>query len=689
MKTILLALLLFISGLPSFYDTAIAENDAVHFNALQPEPQHTRVSQLVSYLLTHNHYQKKELDDSLGSEAFDRYLKKLDYNRLYFLKSDIDKFENYRYKFDDYIRSGRIAPAFEIFNRYEERFAERLDYIYKRLETEFDYTIDEYIETDRENAPWAQSREELDELWRKQLKNAALNLKLAGKNWEGIQKTLRKRYERIQKNINQFQSEDVFQLLMNSLSESFDPHTNYFSPKNFDDFKISMSQSFEGIGARLMTENDYTKVAEIIPGGPADKGRLLHANDKIIAVGQGKDGELVDVIGWRIDDVVQLIRGPKKTIVRLVIIPAGEKVGARNDTISIVRGKVKLEDRSAKGDTLQILHNGKKETFGIIKVPSFYSDFEAMRRGERNYKSTTRDVRNEIVQLKRQNVDGLIIDLRGNGGGFLNEAVDLAGLFIDTGPVVQVRSSSGRVNVEWDTNPGVAWDGPLIVLVDRLSASASEIFAAAIQDYRRGIIIGSQSFGKGTVQNPIDLNRYKKHSTEKWGQLKLTTAKFYRINGGSTQNAGVMPDISFPSRYTLMDIGESTSENALMWDQIDKLDYNRYDRYNEDLVAKLNQRHVARIQKNKKFKKLLEELERYKVDLEKTRFSLREDVRRAEREKSKKRDVHDDLATTEATADSASTAVTALNRMKVNVKKDLMARESAHILGDYILLAGN
>ena len=530
-------------------DKILSDTSEIVFEDLVPENQHKRSTQLISHILTSTHYQKRSIDDSLSSEMFDRFLEKLDYNKLYFLDSDIYYYNQYRYNFDEFIESGKISIAYDIFNLYQKRMRERLDYVFKRLETEFDYTIDEEILLDRSESSWAVSSNELDVIWRKRLKSAALRLKLAGKDWEGIQKELTKRYKRIQKNVSQLQSEDVFQILMNSFTESFDPHTNYFSPKNFEDFKIGMSQSFEGIGARLTVDDEYTMVSEIIVGGPADKGNQLFANDKITGVAQGDDSEIVDVIGWRLDDVVQLIRGKKGTTVKLQVLRADAAAGALPDTILIVRDKIKLQDQTAYSDTLEVEHEGQNFTFGLITIPTFYSDFDGRRSGEKDYKSTTRDVKRLLQELKQANVDGIIIDLRRNGGGFLNEAVDLTGLFIDNGPVVQVKDSRGRINVEWDNKDGVVYDGPLAVIIDRFSASASEIFAAAIQDYGRGIIIGGQSFGKGTVQRPINLNQILRRNDNKFGQIKLTTAKFYRVNGGSTQHVGVTPDISFPSRY--------------------------------------------------------------------------------------------------------------------------------------------
>jgi carboxyl-terminal processing protease len=661
------------------------DSTQIVFAELAPEPHHRNVSQLVSHILMRSHYQKKPINDSLSSDIFDLYINTLDYNRLYFLESDLKTLEAYRYMFDDYVLSGQIEEPYQVFNLYEKRAAERLEYVFKILETDFDFTIDEYLELDRENASRAKTKAELDDLWRKRLKHEALNLKLTGKDWDGVVKTLKNRYKRIRRNLTQYNSEDVFQLVMNSLAESYDPHTNYFSPKDFDDFKIRMSQSLEGIGARLSTESDYTKVVEIVPGGPADKSKQLFPNDKITGVGQGLNGEILDVIGWRIDDVVQLIRGKKSTLVRLQVLRADSAPEALPDTIALVRDKIKLEDQSAKADTLQFFQNGRKRVFGVINIPSFYSDFEARRNGEEDYKSTSRDVEKLIRELETRNVEGLVIDLRGNGGGFLNEAVDLSGLFIDKGPVVQVRDTQGKTGVEWDTEPGRVYDGPLIVLVDRLSASASEIFAAAIQDYERGIIIGSQSFGKGTVQNAYDLNRYLRDPSNQFGQLKLTVAKFYRINGGSTQHVGVVPDISFPSRFDLMEIGESTRKNALLWDQINPVKYDKEGSLS-NVLPSLEQRLKARLADNSDYMDLLADLEKLEERRQKTLVSLQESKRRAEREKTEEEETAD-IQRSGTAADSSDIALAHESFNQKGLKKDLLLKESAFILNDFIDLS--
>jgi carboxyl-terminal processing protease len=670
MKKLIIAILILIFNFPSFADQV--DTTLISFEPLFPEMQHRQESRIISHLLTYSHYKKIAIDDSLSSQAFNHYIGHLDYNHLYFLQSDINSFEKYRYMFDDYFRSGQIETAFEIFDIYEKRVAKRLEYVFSLLNQEFNFNIDEYIVLDRSDSPWAKTNKELDEIWRKRIKYEALNLKLAGKDWDGIVKTLRNRYNRVKRNISQYQSEDVFQLLMNSLSESFDPHTNYFSPKGFDNFKIQMSQSLEGIGARLSTENEYTNVVEIVPGGPADKSQKLFPNDRILGVAQGVDGELVDVVGWRIDDVVQLIRGKKGTVVRLQLLRAGEHLGSPTETISLVRDKIKLEDQSAKGDTIQIMHQGKKLVFGIINVPVFYSDYEGRRNGDNDYKSTTRDVKRLIEDLKLKGVDGIIIDLRHNGGGFLNEAVDLAGLFIDKGPVVQVRDSHDRVNVERDTDPSIVYDGPLAVVIDRLSASASEIFAAAIQDYQRGIIIGSQSFGKGTVQNAIDLNRFVRDTDKKLGELKLTVAKFYRINGGSTQNKGVIPDITFPSRYSYMDIGESNSKNALLWDKIKPVQYSTYG-LNSDVLPLLVEQHNIRMENSPQYSEVLEKISDYEEKKSEKQVSLMESKRQAEMDKEEKQEKESDSAEEDTESES-------------QIKKDFLLKESAHVLGDYLML---
>ncbi len=641
-------------------------SDEVGYTTLKPEPQHPRVVQLVAQILTKNHYKNMDLDDTLSSQVLSNYLELLDYNRSFFLKRDIEEFEEYRHKFDEFLLSGRLDAVYNIFNRYQQRVGERVEYIYNRLEQPFDFAIDEYFYPYRDSVDWATNPAELDEYWRKRLKNEALSLKLAGKEPDEITERLRERYDNLERRLRQYESEDVIQVYLNGLARVFDPHTNYFSPKATDDFKIRMSLSLEGIGARLMTENDYTKVVEIVPGGPADKSGLLEPNEYIIGVGQDEEGEIVDVIGWRIDDVVQLIRGPKGTKVRLQILHDQNDLITDAEIITITRDKVKLEDSAAKSDTLHIDYRGKQFVLGVIDIPTFYLDFEAQRNGDPNYKSTTRDVLNILAEMEQMSVDGIIIDLRGNGGGFLSEALELTGLFIDKGPVVQVKDLRGRITVEKDENPGVSYNGPMAVLVDEFSASASEIFAAAIQDYERGVIIGSQTYGKGTVQNATNLSRFYPNSPDKLGQVKYTVAKFYRVNGGSTQHVGVIPDIELPSRFEHEEIGESSQKNALLWDEIASANYNISMPAVDGFLSNLKNNSQERLAGNGKFAEYLNDIKEARERRENKKISLNEEKRRAEREK--KRNEEEEA-----------------EEEKID-KNALILRESARILTDYILL---
>lgn len=565
---------------------------------LHPMPVHTTTTQNIVDALASRHYVQSRLDDDLSSKIFDTYIEDLDPSKSYFLQSDIDEFEKYRLELDDALRRGNLNPAFDIFNRYHVRVISRFEKVIAILDEgieQFDFTKDEQLLVNREDAPWATTEAELDELWRKRVKDAVLNLKLTDKEPEKIQELLVKRFTNRLARSTQTNSEDVYQLYMNSFTKTYDPHTQYFSPRTSENFNINMSLSLEGIGAVLQLEDEYTKVVSLVPAGPADKAGVLKPNDKIIAVGQGQNGEMVDVIGWRLDEVVQLIRGRKDTVVRLDIIPASEAEGTHR-VVSIVRNKVELEEQSAKSEVIEIEQFGAPRKIGVIDIPTFYVDFKALQKGDRNFKSTTRDVKKLIRELVDQDIDGIVIDLRDNGGGSLQEAKMLTGLFIDRGPTVQIRSKSNRVDILDDRDISVIYDGPLAVLVNRLSASASEIFAGAIQDYERGIIIGSQTFGKGTVQSLLPLNR---------GQLKLTQAKFYRISGESTQERGIIPDILYPSSYDPEAIGESTLEEPLPWDKITATNFRRKHLINH-LVPELRELHEDRVADNPDFNYLRE-----------------------------------------------------------------------------------
>ncbi len=599
---------------------------------LSPEQKHKVSGKVIAKLLRQYHYNHEKINDLKSAEMLDLYIERFDRNHMYFLASDIQSFEQYRETLDDDIVSGNLDPGYLIFNTLQTRLDQRMAYVNTRLETEFDFNIAESYQVDRSEEAWPATTREQDELWRKKLKNEALNLKLTDKDWPGIQKTLKKRYANLQRRIGQYKSEDVFQHFMNALSETFDPHTSYFSPISSDNFGIDMSLSLQGIGAQLSTEDEYTKVVRIIPGGPADRSKGIWANDKIVGVAQDEDGEMLDVIGMRLDDVVQKIRGPKGSVVRLQIIPADNAPGSPPTELKLVRDKVVLEERAAKSDTVEFMHDGSSYKLGVINIPTFYIDLEAQRRGDPNYKSTTRDVRRLIKELQGANVDGIMIDLRRNGGGSLQEAIELTGLFIEDGPVVQVKSSIGSKRVESDPDPGIAYAGPLGVMVDRFSASASEIFASAIQDYGRGLIIGSQTYGKGTVQNLLGLNRFIRANDERYGQVKVTIAKFYRITGSTTQHRGVIPDINFPSIYNEMDFGENKQLHALPWDEISPAMFKPNDQVSM-FLAPLRINSKKRKAKNREFQYVVEDINEYKAEQNRNSVSLREADREARRKR--------------------------------------------------------
>jgi len=598
---------------------------------IEPKNHFTLENQLVTTMLSRYHYKDFNLDDSLSSLMFDKYLKTLDYSRVYFYESDISSLENERYSFDDYLLAGNVEPFFDVFNLYEQRMLERMEYVDTILAKGFDFTMNDSAEVIRDNSDWAASREEMNKLWEGRIKNDALNLYLAGRDEEAIKSNLKKRYDNFSRSLYQYNSEDVFQLAMDSYTSSIDPHTNYLSPATSENFKIDMSLSLEGIGARLMSEDGYTKVVEVIPGGPAFKSKKIVVDDRIIAVAQGEEEEFVDVIGWRITDVVKLIRGPKETTVRLQILKAKDGVTAKPEEISLVREKVKLEDQAAKKKIIEVNNNGLAYKIGVITIPNFYTDFEGNRNGDNSGKSVVIDVRKLLEELRQEKVDGVVIDLRNNGGGALSEAIDVTGLFIDKGPVVQVKNTDGFVEVGEDIDPSLVYSGPLAVLVNRFSASASEIFAAAIQDYERGIVVGEQTYGKGTVQNLIDLNRVSRNSSNKFGQLKLTIAKYYRINGGSTQNLGVVPDITFPTYIDPQEFGESSETSALPWDQIDATEYKLYTDLNK-ILPELISSSEKRRHSDPEFNYFIEDINAYKETRNQRYISLNEEARKQKKE---------------------------------------------------------
>ncbi|HXY75748.1 MAG TPA: carboxy terminal-processing peptidase [Steroidobacteraceae bacterium] len=532
--------------------------------AIAPTDTQRATARKIGRILEEAHYSHAQLDDKMSETVYQRYLEFLDGQRSYFLQSDINDFNAYRLQFGDMIRTGEIEPAYLIFARFQQRNRERMDYALELLKTEPDWTLNETFEFDRAHAPWPADTAAMNELWRKRVKNDALSLMLTGKTWPEAGDILRKRYERVLKRVDQVTSEDVFENLMNAYARAFDPHSSYFSPRSSEEYRIQMSLNYEGIGASLQLVDDYVTIMNVLEGGPAAVAGTLNINDRITGVGQGHEGPFTDVIGWRLDDVVQLIRGKAGTTVRLQILPAGAAPGSTEKVVEFTRNKVTLEAQAAHKEVKTFARNGRTLKIGVITVPGFYQDVACENAGAEDCRSTTRDVLKLVRELKAENIDGLVLDLRNNGGGYLPEATALTGLFIDHGPVVQLRDTTGRLEVLDDPESEPAYTGPLAVLVDRLSASASEIFAGAIQDYHRGVILGQTTFGKGTVQNLVPLDR----SSQRNGQLTVTIGKFYRVTGESTQHRGVEPDVPLASALDTKEVGESALESALPWDRI-------------------------------------------------------------------------------------------------------------------------
>jgi carboxyl-terminal processing protease len=595
--------------------------------AIAPSVRERMIARQVGSLLEDAHYSRLKIDDVLSPRVMDKFLNGMDGQRSYFLASDIAEFEAYRLRFDDMIRTGDIEPAYAMFARYQRRNRERAQYALSLLDTEPDFTLDEQFEFDRENVPWPASKAELDELWRKRVKNDAISLLLTGKNWLEIRETLRTRYDRVLKRAEQIKPEEVFELFLNSYARTFDPHSSYFSPRNSEEYEIQMSLNYEGIGASLQTLDDYVTIINLIEGGPAAAAGTLSVNDRITAVGQGEN-PLTDVIGWRIDDVVQLIRGKGGTVVRLQILPVGAAPGSPEKIVEFTRGKVTLEAQAARKELKIIKRGDREQRIGVINVPGFYSDYDAQRAGDENYRSTTRDVHRLLEELKAEKIDGLVMDLRGNGGGFLPEAQSLTGLFVDRGPIVQVQFSNGEKEVLDDSDSGVAYNGPLVVLIDRFSASASEIFAGAIQDYRRGVVVGQRSFGKGTVQNLVPLSRWSTRPVN--GQLTVTIGKFYRITGESTQHRGVEPDVTLASPINLEDVGESALDDALPWDRIQGASFRPVDGAGV-VLSTLVEEENRRQRRDPDYRWLVNDIAAINAQRERRTMSLNLVVRKAER----------------------------------------------------------
>lgn len=615
---------------------------------INPTEQQIEVCRQVVALVSNYNYKKVPLNDSLSNVVFDAYIKNIDPSRIYFFESEINQFTLARNDYDDYLLSGELSQPFNMFNIYMERYLNRMNFILSKLDAEkFEFTANDSIVFNREKSPWFKSQEESDVYWTKRLRYDLLNLKIAGSDEAKSKETLKKRYQNLVTQAEKVNSYDAFQAFMSAYTESVDPHTNYFNPSNAANFNIDMSRSLEGIGATLRMDNEFVTVNAITPGGPADKSGLVNVDDKFIAVAQGKDGEFTDIVGWRLDNAIQLIRGAKGTTVRLKVVSKGQDV-ATPKIIELVRDKIILQDQSAKKEIKEIKQNGKSYKIGIIDIPAFYMDFRAYQSGDPNYKSTTRDVKLILDTLKAEKVDAVVVDLRSNGGGSLVEAIDLTGLFIKSGPVVQVRDTKNKIEVGEDEDESIAWEGPLAVMIDRFSASASEIFSGAIQDYGRGIIVGTQSFGKGTVQNAIDLDQVISNRSNKvvgkentYGQINLTVAKFYRVNGSSTQNKGVTPDINFPMIYPADKYGESAEKSALPWDEIKKSNYKPIASLQANIKV-LNEKHQKRMKNNKEYAYMLDDIKKFKESEIEKSISLNEDQMKKERDENEQKNLDRD-----------------------------------------------
>jgi len=603
---------------------------------LKPTPEQAQAALSATRILTRFHYKAMPLDAAMSQHIFDRYFDSLDADRLFFVQSDIDRFAPQRDKLGDAIYDEDLSVPFAIFNLYEQRVAERTTYARELLKKGFDFSKEESYRYQREKAPWPKTTAELDDLWRQRVKNDWLRLKLASKDETKIRETLDKRYANYLTRMRQLTSEDVFQTFMNAYAMSIDPHTNYLGPRASENFDMAMRLSLEGIGAVLQRDEDYTAIREIVPGGPAALSGKFKVGDRIVGVGQGANGSITDVVGWRLDDVVDQIRGPKDTTVRLEVLPVDAGTDGKHVQIAIVRKKVALEEQAAKSSILEVKDGDATRHVGVITLPTFYEDFEARRRGDKDYRSATRDVAKLLTELKQKNVDGVLIDLRNDGGGSLSEAIDLTGLFVGKGPVVQVRNAGGRIEEGRNMHTDMVWSGPLAVLVNRNSASASEIFAGAIQDYGRGVIVGENTYGKGTVQNLVDLDQMSQHEKPTFGELKMTIQQFFRVDGESTQLRGVTPDINFPITVDFDQNGEQTYDNALAWTSIPAANYTPTSDL-KTIVPMLAARHDARAGKAPEWQALTADISDWRKVRKETTISLNEQTRRAERDEQEKK----------------------------------------------------
>jgi carboxyl-terminal processing protease len=647
-------LFLFLAFSVSWFEN-IAQNTQPKYGYADLTPNQTeqKVEQFVTQFLSNYHYKKFSIDDSLSSKVWDKFLTDVDGSHAYFTDKEIASFEKYRYTVDEALLTGELGAPFEVFNLYRKKYKKRHDFIKAYLDKPLNFNTNETYEVNRTKAPWAKSEAELDNVWSKIILSQALGMKLSGSTDSAIVSTLKKRYDMYESRVSKWRADDVFQIYMNAFTEVIDPHTSYMIPSTAAQFNIDMSQSLEGIGASLRNEGDYVMIAEVIPGGPLFRSGLASKNDNIVAVAQGDEGEFQDIIGWLTDDAVKLIRGKKGTVVRLKILAGDAPTGSEPKVIRLEREKIKLEEAVATSKVIDFKYDKKDYKLGVIDIPMFYRDFEDARKGG-DFQSTTKDVKRFLADYKAKGVDGVVIDLRNNGGGSLTEAITLTGLFISEGPVVQRRTGRGKVDVENDIDKDISYDGPLLILQNRFSASASEIFAGAIQDYKRGLIVGEQSFGKGTVQQLVDLDQFllaprtasrgevKKpgvgfEEKERYGQLKLTTEKFYRITGNSTQRKGVVPDINLPSPFSPDEMGESSQPTALPYDEVEKSNFVKVNDISDKLVNKIKTKYENRLKTDEDLKELVSDLDDYKSMKDKNVYSLNYEIRKKEKEETEQK----------------------------------------------------
>ncbi|KOY87988.1 hypothetical protein AD998_00265 [bacterium 336/3] len=605
--------------------------------SLRPNGIFEKKATTVVSLIVNRHFKRMQFDDSVSANIFDNFIEEIDENKLYLLQSDIEDFKKYRLSIDDELRQEKnnLNTAYYIYNIYLKRVYERLERNKLLVKEKYDFSADEYYETDRKKVGYAKTQEEADKEWRKLFKNSFLEAKMIGEAPETTVTKLEKRYDTFKKNLTKTTVEDVFQTYMNALAMAYDPHTNYFSPVAASNFNMSMNRSLEGIGATLTSENDYVTIREVRPGGPAFKSKKIFKNDRIIAVAQGDDSEMVDVIGWRVDEAIQLIRGKQGTVVRLKLLPASEGANAKPMEVRMVREKITFEEQSSTKQIVEFEKNKKKYRFGIIGVPAFYINFDEYRQGKPDYKSTTNDVKKILEELKTENVDGIIVDLRYNGGGSLKEAIDLTSLFIKGGAVVQVKDANGRISVGDTDDFEQVYNGPLLVMTNRFSASASEIFAGAIQDYKRGIIVGESTYGKGTVQNIMDLSKYivSESNNGNVGQLNLTVSKYYRASGSSVQNKGVIPDVLLPTPFEDKEFSEASYKTSLPWDEIASAkSFKPTNEISEKTLKNIQSSFQKRMKTEDDLKKLIADTEKSRKRRQETKISLNEAKRKAEKE---------------------------------------------------------